>query len=161
MAGPASRTAGRALLGLTVAALVAAGCGGGGGARSDADAIAGVLESAAQATAKGDGDKACADLTPDAQRQALFQLGSAGGPGTKSCAQLVNRSLIFLTALDKQRIKNLQAADVQVNGASASATLRGEGSQPGQAIAVPLSLTKVGSDWKISGFGEPVGLPGG
>ena len=160
MAGPAARTAGRALLGLTVAAAVATGCGG-GGAKSDPEAIARVLKSAAQATAKGDGDKACADLTADAQRQALFQLGSQGGPGMTSCSQLVGRAQFFLTPIDKQRIKNLEAADVRVNGTGASATLRGEGEQPGQAISVPVHLTKVDGDWKISGFGQATGLPGG
>lgn len=160
MAGPPARTPGRALLGLTVAAVVAAGCGG-GGAKSDPDAIAAVLKSAAKATAEGDGDKACADLTDDAQRQALIQLGSQGGPGTTTCSQLVGRAQFFLTPIDKQRIKNLEAADIRINGTSASATLRGEGDQPGQTMSVPLNLTKAGSDWKISGFGKATGLLGG
>lgn len=155
-----ARPAGRALLGLTVAALVAVGCGG-GGTKSDPDAIASVLKHAAEAAAKGDGDAACANLTADAQRQVVFQLARAGGPGTTSCSQLVARAQFFLTPIDKQRIKNLEVADIRVNGNSASATLRGEGSAPGQPISIPFNLAKVGSDWKVSGFGNAAGLPGG
>lgn len=139
---------------------MAAGCGG-GGAKSDPDAIAALLENVAEATANGDGDAACADLTDEAQRQAVMQLAPAGGPGTTNCPQLVGRAQFFLTPIDKQRIKNLEAADIRVNGDSASATMRGEGSAPGQQISVPLNLTKSGGDWKISGFGSPAGLPGG
>jgi hypothetical protein len=121
-----------------------------------------VLKDAAEATAKGDGDKACGHLTDEAQRQALLQLGSAGGPGTTSCSQLVGRAQFFLTPLDKERIKDLEATEISVNGTSASATLRGNaGEQPGQATVVPLNLAKIDGDWKISGFGQASGLPGG
>jgi hypothetical protein len=137
----------------------AAGCGG-GAAKSDPEAIAAVLEDAADATAKGDGDKACGYLTDDAQRQALIQLAPAGGPGTTGCSQLVGRAQFFLTPLDKQHIKNLKATDVRVNGTSGGATLRGDAGA-GQPIVVVLNLTKTGSDWKISGFGPASGLPGG
>jgi hypothetical protein len=154
-----ARRARRALLVLTAAAS-AAGCGG-GGAKSDPDAIAAALHDAAEATAKGDGDKACSYLTEDAQRQAVLQLRSAGGPGTTSCSQLVGRAQFFLTPLDKQRIENLKAADVSVNGTNASATLRGEAAQPGQAMIVSVNLAKLGGDWKISGFGQASGVPGG
>jgi hypothetical protein len=140
--------------------VLAAGCGG-GGAQTDPDAISSVLRDAAAAAAKGEGDKACGHLTGDAQRQAVLQLGSAGGPGTTSCAQLVGRAQFFLTPLDKQRIKGLQATDVRVNGANASATLRGAADPNATPVVVAVNLAKVGGDWKVSGFGQAAGLPGG
>jgi hypothetical protein len=154
------RGAGRALPGLIAAALVAAGCGG--GTKTDPEAIASMLKDSANATAKGDGDKACSYLTADAQRQVVFQLASAGGPGTTTCSQLVGRAQFFLSPLDKDRIKDVEATDIQVSGTSASATLRGKVSpDAGQPIVVRVNLAKDAGGWKISGFGQAAGLPGG
>lgn len=131
-----------------------AGCGGGGGPKSDADAVAQVLRSAAKAVADGDGDKACGYLTSDAQRQAQLQVG-AGALGSIDCPTLIKRVTAFLTPLDKRRIESLQPANLQVNGTSAGATMAAEG------MSVQLNLQKSGEDWKISGFANATGLPGG
>src|SRR4051812_26865347 len=141
-------------------AAVLAGCGGGGAPKSDADAIGQVLKDAAHAVANSDGDKACGYLTPDAQRQAQLQVG-AGVLGQVDCPTLVKRATAFMAPLDRQQIKKLEPQNVQVNGTSASATLASNGLQQGtQPISVQLNLTKVGSDWKISGFQNLQGLPG-
>jgi hypothetical protein len=153
----------RALPALAAPLLVlAAGCGGGGGPRSDSDAVVHVLKDAAKAVADKDGGKACGYLTPDAQRQAVLSVGAAQAFGSVDCATLVNRATAFLSPLDKKQIESLEPANVQVNGAAASATMASQaGAAPGQGTSVQLSLQKVGGDWKISGFANAQGLPGG
>ena len=137
-----------------------AGCGG-GAPKSDADQVAQVLESAAKAVANGDGDKACSYMTPDAQRQAALQVGS-GVLGQVDCPTLVKRATAFLSPLDKKQIEDLQPQNLQVNGTSASATLAANPDpQVGTGMSVQLNLQKIGTDWKISGFVNEQGLPGG
>ena len=137
-----------------VAIALVAGCGGGGAPKSDAEAVGQVVKDAAQAVADRDGDKACGYLTPDAQRQAQLQVG-AGALGNVDCPTLIERATAFLTPLDRKRIESLEPANVQVNGSSASATAAAEGT------SIQLNLQKTGDDWKISGFANAVGLPGG
>jgi len=144
-----------------VVAAVLIGCGGGGGPKSDADAVAKVLKDAAGAVADGNGDKACGYLTPDAQRQAQLQVG-AGVLGNVDCPTLVKRATAFMAPLDKQQIKDLKPQNVLVNGDSASATMStNTGAPAGQGINVQMNLQKVGGNWKISGFQNAQGLPGG
>ena len=120
-----------------------------------------VLTSAAKAVANGDGDKACGYLTPDAQRQAELQVGN-GVLGQTDCPTLVKRATAFLSPLDKKQIEDLQPHNLQVNGTSASATLAtNPDPSTGSGISVQLNLQKVGTDWKISGFANEQGLPGG
>jgi hypothetical protein len=136
-----------------------AGCGG-GGPKTDADAVSQVLKDAAKAVADSDGDKACSYLTPDAQRQAQLQVG-AGALGQVDCPTLVKRATAFMNPLDRKQIKSLQPSNIQLNGTSASATMATQaGAPPGQGISVQLTLQKVGEDWKISGFSNAAGLPG-
>src|SRR5436305_291252 len=122
--GPGCHTAPNVRRRATVLAisLLAAGCGGSGAPKSDADAIAQVLKNAAKAAADGDGDKACGYLTPDAQRQVVLQTGT-GVLGQSDCATSVKRAQFVLTPLDKQRIKSLTPTGIQVNGTSATATV--------------------------------------
>jgi len=141
------------------ALVVLAGCGG-GAPKTDADAVTQVLKDAAKAVSKGDGDKACGYLTPDAQRQAALQVGG-GLLGNTDCPTLVKRATAFMAPLDRQQIESLEPANVQVNGATASATLSTQtGSSAVQPTLVQLNLQKIGSDWKISGFANVQGLPG-
>ena len=140
-------------------AALLAGCGGGGAPKTDADAVAQVLKDAVKAVADKDGDKACSYLTPDAQRQAQLQIGY-GQLGDTDCPTLVKRATAFLTPLDREQIKDLQPTNVVVNGTSASATLATTTGSSQQPMSVQLSLTKVGTDWKISGFSNQQGLPG-
>ena len=147
-------------LGLGAAALLLSGCGGGSAPKTDADAIAQILKDAAKAAAKGDGDKACGYLTPDAQRQAVLETG-AGVLGNTDCSQAVKRAQLVLSPLEKKQIASLQPSNIQVNGTTASAVVAGStGQAPGQGISVQLNLQKIGTDWKISGFVSQQGLPG-
>jgi hypothetical protein len=121
-----------------------------------------VLKDAAKAAADKNGDKACGYLTPDAQRQAVLTVGAAQAFGNIDCATLVNRATAFLSPLDRKQIESLEPTNVLVNGAAASARMvSSAGVAPGQGTSVDLSLQKVGSDWKISGFANAQGLPGG
>jgi hypothetical protein len=140
--------------------LAVAGCGG-GGPKSDAEAVAQTLKDVASAVSKGDGGKACGYLTADAQRQAALQAGVAQAFGDTDCPTLVSRATAFLSPLDRKQIKSLEPANVQVNGTSASATLASSPvAAQGQPMSVQLNLQKVGQDWKISGFLNAQGLPG-
>jgi ketosteroid isomerase-like protein len=137
-----------------------AGCGG-GGPKTDAGAVKQVIEDAAKAVAAGDGAKACSYLTPDAQRQVQLQIGS-GVLGSVDCGTLVKQATLVLTPLDKQQLKDLEPTSLQVAGDSASATVASSAAaSQGPAMSVQLHLTKVGGDWKISGFANEQGLPGG
>src|SRR3954452_20347690 len=139
-------------------AVLLAGCGG-GGTKSDADQVAQTLKDAASAVANGDGDKACGYLTPDAQRQAELQVGGGVLGQDVDCATFVKRGTAFMSPLERQQIRNLEAQNLQVNGSSASATMAtNSGAAPGQGISVQLNLTKIGDDWKISGFQNAAGL---
>jgi hypothetical protein len=142
-------------------AVLLAGCGSGGGPQSDPDAVASTLKDAAAAVADGDGDKACGYLTADAQRQAELQVGT-GVLGNVDCPTLVKRATAFMAPLDKEQIKDLEPQNIQVNGSAASARMATSVGTPqgGQPMSVQLNLQKVGSDWKISGFQNAVGLPG-
>ncbi len=141
-------------------ALLAAGCGG-GGPKTDADAVSQVVKDAAKAVANGDGGKACGYLTPAAQQQAAQQVGGGLLAGS-DCPTLVKRATAFMAPLDKQQIESLQPANVVVNGTSASASVSTRtGTAQAGGISVQLTLTKTGSDWKISGFENAQGLPGG
>jgi hypothetical protein len=136
-----------------------AGCGG-GGPKTDAAAVAQVLKDATKAVADGDGGKACGFLTPQAQQQAQLQVGT-GVLGQADCPTLVGRATAFMTPIEKKQIEKLEPSNVQVNGASASATLATPAIAAGASpISVQLNLQKVGSDWKISGFVNAVGVPG-
>lgn len=141
------------------AALLAAGCGG--GAKTDADQVAQVLRGAAGAVADGDGGRACGYLTPQAQAQAAQQV--AGGVlGNVDCPTMVKRATAFMAPLDREQIKDLQPSNLVVNGSAASATLStSTGTKQTGGISVQVNLTKVGADWRISGFSNPQGLPGG
>lgn len=123
-----------------------AGCGGGGAPQSDADAVAQVLKDAVKAVADGDGDKACSYLTPDAQRQAQLQLNLATFT-QHDCPKAVAQVASTLTPDERDRLRGLEPANVQVNGTSASATMLASGG------ALRVHLQKDGSGWKISGFG--------
>jgi hypothetical protein len=137
------------------------GCGGGGGPKTDADAVAKVLKDAAKAAADGNGDKACSYLTPDAQRQAVLQV-AGGALGQIDCSQAVNRAQLILSPLEKKQIGSLDPSNVQINRANASATMAtNTGAPAGQGMSVQLNLQKVGTDWKISGFVNEQGLPSG
>lgn len=143
---------------LALAAL--AGCGG--GPKTDADAVSQVLKSAAGAVADGNGDKACGYLTPQAQSQAAQQVGAGGVLAGVDCPTMVKRATAFMAPLDRQQIKDLDPSNVVVNGTAASATMSTAAGTPQTGgISVQVNLTKVGSDWMISGFSNVQGLPGG
>ena len=149
------------IVSIAALALLLAGCGGGGAPKSDADAVTQTLKDAAKAVADGDGDKACGYLTPDAQRQAILQVG-AGVLGDTDCPTAVKRATAFLSPLEKKQITSLQPANLQLNGTSGSATMASQAGTPqGQGMSIQLNLQKVGNHWKVSGFANVQGVPGG
>ena len=122
-----------------------AGCGG-GGPKSDPEAVHDVLKGAAKAVADRDGDKACGYLTPEAQQQ-VVQL--AGGFGGGDCPGVVKLVTATLAPLDRTQIKDAEPQNIAVTGTSATARVVVP-SSTNQGQSVQLSLQKAGSDWKIS-----------
>jgi hypothetical protein len=129
---------------LAVAAL--AGCGG-GGPKSDPDAIHDLLKGAANAVADRDGDKACGYLTPEAQQQVLQLAG--GAFDARDCPGVVKLVAGTLAPLDRKQIEDAEPQNIVVNGTTATAEVVTP-SPTDQGQSVQLTLQKIGDDWKVS-----------
>jgi hypothetical protein len=124
-----------------------AGCGGGGGPKSDPDAIHDLLTNAAGAVADRDGDKACSYLTPQAQQQVVALAG--GAFGGSDCAGVVKLVTATLAPVDRKQIEDAQPQNVAVTGTTATAAIVVP-SPDNQGQSIRLTLQKIGDDWKIS-----------
>lgn len=123
-----------------------AGCGG-GGPKSDPDAILDLLKSAAGAVADRDGDKACGYLTPEAQQQVLQLAG--GAFDAQDCPSVVKLVAGTLAPLDRRQIEDAEPQNIVVTGTTATAEVVVP-SADNQGPTVQLTLQKIGSDWKVS-----------
>jgi hypothetical protein len=130
-----------------IAVALLGGCGG-GGPKSDPEAIHDLLKGGAQAVAAGDGDKACGYLTPEAQQQ-VIQL--AGGFGPSDCASAVKLAAATLAPLDRKQVEDAEPQNIQVIGATATAEVVVP-SSTNQGQAVQLTLQKTTDGWRISGL---------
>jgi hypothetical protein len=128
-----------------IALALLAGCGG-GGPKSDPEAIHDLLKNAASAVADRDGDKACGYLTPEAQQQ-VIQLG--GGFDAGDCAAVVKLATAALAPLDRKQIEDAEPQNIQVTGTTATAEVV-EASPTNQGQTLQLTLTKTPDGWKIA-----------
>lgn len=131
--------------------LAAFGCGGGGGSSDETSspdtpqekAVAKVYSDYIEALKKGDGETACAMLTPAFRRRA----GAAVALGTRrnlkgaACVKAIDQGT--LPAIQKV-VPNL--VNVKIEGGRASGLDPGEGEIGPQEVF----FLKVGGDWKIS-----------
>jgi hypothetical protein len=129
-----------------IAIAVLAGCGG-GGPKSDPDAIHDLLKRAANAVSDRDGDKACGYLTPEAQQQVVQLAG--GGFGGTDCAEVVKVVSATFAPIDRKQIEDAEPQNVTVTGTTATAEVVVP-SANNHGPSVQLTLQKAGSDWKIS-----------
>ena len=132
--------------------LLLAGCGG-GGPKSDPDAIHDLLKSAANAVADRDGDKACGYLTPEAQQQVLQLAG--GAFDAQDCPSVVKLVTGTLAPLDRKQIEDAEPSHIAVTGLTATAQVTVPSSTNQADVSVQLmvfqlTLQKIGEDWKIS-----------
>jgi hypothetical protein len=134
----------------TLIALAALGCGGGGGSdepsppdTAQEKAVAKTYSDYIAALKKGDGEAACALLTPAFQRRA----GAAVAVGTRrnlkgaACVKAIDQGT--LAAIQKV-VPNL--SNVEVKGDRAS------GLDPGEGLIGPQDVffERIGGEWKIS-----------
>ena len=140
---------------ILVAFSVLAACGGGKSAEDEVkDAVTGFFDDVAD----GDGAAACAKLTGpalDQLNQAAFLLQAPG-----SCREAIEAINRQLSGDDKKALRSAEVNAAQVQGeratvpdADISLELSGQSTLFRNNDPAPLSLEKVGDDWKISSLG--------
>ena len=143
-----------------VAALALAACGGGdegggeprpggagpatqpkGGATSDEAAVRSTMVAYIGAVAEGDGAKACAQLTENGKRSAASARGAGG------CEEAIDEIGAAFTPRDRQKLRALRHADIEVriDGDTATAQFRG---------ARTTKLARRGDRWLIDGYAD-------
>jgi hypothetical protein len=131
---------------LTLALLAAAtGCGADQGAGSPADAV----RAYNAAIAEGDGERACAQLDPAAQKELQ---DSTQGAIRSSCKQVIDLLSQFYDDATKQRLRD---AKVEAETVGDRATARflspvGFGAPDREQT---YEMRRVGGDWKIASLG--------
>ncbi len=114
---------------------------------ADVSAITTTMKNYLSAVAGGDGQTACAQLTPG-EAGAVLQTVSSNGINASSCADALDKTSQALDASNKQTLISAQVTNVQVTSDTATASIQGATQQP--------SFQKVGGRWLISagiGFG--------
>ena len=125
-------------LSIVVVILIAtlSGCGGGA---SDNSKITSTIKSYLTAVANGNGQAACAELTPAAAQQVRQDATSLGATG---CADAINRVSASIGAA-KQALLKAKITSITITGSTATAQLQGGTRAP--------KLQKVGGRWLIAG----------
>lgn len=145
----------RRVLAVLVVFSVLAGCGGG---KSTEDEVKDVVTGFFDDVADGDGAEACAKLTAaavDQLNRAAFLLQAPGS--CREAVEAVNRQL---SGDDKKALRSAEVNAAQVNGnratvadADISLELSGQSTLFRNSDPAPLTLEKVGDDWKITSLG--------
>ena len=140
---------------LTVAALALATCAGCGG--DGASTPAGAVRAYNDAVADGNGDKACSQLDPSAQKE-LQQ--STQGQARGSCKQVIDLLSAFYDDATKERLKKADVA-----AASTGDIARARFKSPVALVGGPeqdqtYELRREGGDWKITSLGLSTADPG-
>ncbi len=145
----------RRLAVVVVAFSVLGACGGG---TSPEDEVKEVVTGFFDDVADGDGAAACAKLTAagvDQLNRAAFLLQAPG-----SCPEAIEAVNRQLSGDDKKALHSAEASAAQVDGnratvadADISLELSGQSTLFRNNDPAPLTLEKVGDDWKISSLG--------
>ncbi len=145
----------RRVVAVLVAFSVLAGCGGGKSAQDEVkDTVTGFFDDVAD----GDGPAACAKLTAGALDQlnrAAFLLQAPG-----SCREAIEAVNHQLSGDDKKALHSAEVNAAEIHGnqatvpdAAISLELSGQSTLFRNSDPAPLTLEKVGDDWKISSLG--------
>jgi hypothetical protein len=131
------------LLTIAATALAAAGCGGdGGGGGTDAE-VRKAVEDYLTALAAGNGRRACDQLTPGAQKEAVEIVTAAfADSGDIDCEQAIEELSRDAGQDTKRTILNPEVSEVEVDGDTATARVKG--------LSEPARLSRVGDGWKVS-----------
>jgi len=145
----------RATAGLVAIVVVAGGCGG---SQSDADKAKATVSKFFSDVGDGKGPAACALLT-DAGVKELTTAAFLLRPPS-SCADAINMYNKILSSDDKKSLKSTKVKKVTVTGSTATVADNDIQLKAGGEVGLfrnsspkPLTLDKVGSDWKISSIG--------
>jgi hypothetical protein len=117
--GPTVRPAASALLAVGVLALM--GCGGGDDKPPGEKEAGAAVTAYAHAFGSGDGDKACALLTPDARAAFVKRVSSL--VGTTDCAEAMAKLQTFAGPNVTGPFEDATVSDVKVDGDKATASL--------------------------------------
>jgi hypothetical protein len=137
-------------------AATAAPVGCGGAKASDTEQVTQTIRTYLEAQAGGDGQRACPQLAPTAQRQlvAVTVKLAKGLAGTGiACEQAVSLIHGAAGARVLRGLASARVADVKISGGHASADVLDGTQVPRQRVL----LEKIDSTWKIT---EVPGLPG-
>ena len=123
---------------VVLAVALVVGCGGSEDSPED------VARTYLEAVADGDGEKACDQLTGEAQRQAVtFLAQQVPEFGATSCEDGLDMLGENLGEDEKEILRDPGEATVDENGDTATVTF--------ENATTPAELTKSGDDWLISG----------
>ncbi|MDQ6798445.1 MAG: hypothetical protein M3011_10600 [Actinomycetota bacterium] len=142
-------------MGVLAIAVVAGACGG---SKSDADKAKTTVSSFFSDVGDGKGPAACALLT-DAAVKELSSAAFLLRPPS-SCTDAIETFHKVLTADDKKSLKSTKVKKVTVTGGTATVADNDIALKAGGEVGLfrnsspkPLTLEKVGGDWKISSLG--------
>ena len=131
----------------TSAALLAtvalAGCGCGDGKPDDATAARDAVTKFIQAFAKGDGETACDQLTP--QAQAAFVNRAKVTTGSTKCPETMQRVAQLAGESVTGPLSKATVGEVKVTGNTATTTLTASGH------TASVTLSRQSGDWKLNG----------
>jgi hypothetical protein len=123
-------------------AAAAAGCGGGDGGGDDEERITRVVDDYLTALASGNGERACAQLTPGAQKEAVETVTAAfPDAGGMSCEDAIAELSADTDQRRKETMLNPKVEDVAVSGDSATARVKG--------LSGTARLQRVEDAWKL------------
>lgn len=109
---------------------------------ADTSAVTTTVKNYLSAAASGEGQTACAQLTPG-EASALLETVTSNGTNAASCTDALDQTSKTLDASDKQTLISAQVTNVQVTGDTATATVAG--------ASWNVSLQEVDGRWLISG----------
>lgn len=133
------------LLPLLLTASVLAGCGAPPSSAEDfegeARAVAETVEDIQRAAERQETDRICRDFLTDA-------LGQSVAAGGQTCQEQLEKSVEDVDVFE------LEVEDVEVNGTTATATVRGESEPEDSVRRFRLEKTGQPARWRVDSFGE-------
>lgn len=149
----AARRLGCASLIALAIALAAAGCGGGSG---DDQAVKNTMQRFLGAVGRGDGNAACALVTPSGQAALAQQIATlTHATHTVTCQLILTEIAKLLPPAAKQGLESVEVRKVTIKGNRATVLSRDVHATKGNATAflsgtAPTKLVKVGGTWKVT-----------
>ena len=125
-----------------VAAGLAAGCGGGDDGGGDEGDVRKAAEDYLTAVAAGNGERACGQLTPVAQKEAVDTVTAALPDVDYDCSEAITELSGDLPPDRKRALLNPDISEVTIAGDSAQVRVQG--------LPAPTTLSRLEGDWKVA-----------